>query len=144
MAIIGRSAAAAWQALEEATRCEVRLFVEERGMVASGRMRRGEVRSLLLRLVEHVGVEGLIGELAAMVEAVLLDSRVLLAAQGLWPPPAERFDADLFLWRQVTTPFLRDLARAAANASIPILMGGQSVVNGGLLALVETLQARRQ
>ncbi len=144
MAIIGRSSAAAWQALEEATHCEMRLFVEERGMVASGRLKQGQVRSLLADLVERTGVEGFFGRLASLVDAALFDSRVLIAAQGLWPPQADRFNADLFRWQEVETAFLRQFSRAAAQTGIPILLGGQSVVNGGLMALVETLQARRQ
>lgn len=144
LAIVGRSSAAAWQALEEATHCEVRLFVEERGMVASGRLKQGQVCSLLADLMGQVGVEGFFSKLTRLVEAALIDSRVLIAAQGLWPPQAERFDADLFRWQEVETPFLRQFSRAAAQAGIPILLGGQSVVNGGLMALVETLQARRR
>lgn len=143
LALIGRSSPTAWLALDRATRCWVRLFVEERGMVASGRLRRGEVRSLLADFLERVGVEGFFAELAALAEAALLDSRVLLAARGIWPSPADRFNADLFRWQEVQNPFLREFTRVAKNASIPILMGGQSLVNGGLMALVEILEIRR-
>ncbi len=143
LTIIGRSAPSAWLALDRATRCWVRLFVEERGMVASGRLRRGEVRSLLADFLERVGIEGFFAELASLAEAALLDNRVLLAARGLWPSPADRFNADLFYWEEVRDPFLREFARAAANVSIPILMGGQSLVNGGLMALVDILEARK-
>jgi len=143
LTIIGRSAPAAWLALDQATRCWMRLFVEERGMVASGRLRRGEVRSLLADFLEYAGVEGFFAELASLAEAALLDNRVLLAARGLWPSPADRFYADLFRWQEVREPFLKEFARAAANAPIPILLGGQSLVNGGLMALVDILEARK-
>jgi hypothetical protein len=62
-----------------------------------------------------------------------------MAARGCWPPPADRFNADLLRWQEVRAPFLREFARAAAQVPIPILMGGQSLVNGGLMALVEIL-----
>jgi hypothetical protein len=143
LAIIGRSAPSAWLALDQATRCWVRLFIEERGMVASGRLRRGEVRSLLADFLECVGIEGFFDELASLVEAALLDNRVLLAARGIWPSPADRFNADLLHWEEVRDPFLREFARAAANVSIPILLGGQSLVNGGLMALVDILKAQK-
>lgn len=143
LAIVGRSAPSAWLMLDQATRCWVRLFVEERGMVASGRLRRGEVRSLLADFLDYVGIEGFFAELAALAEAALLDNRVLLAAWGLWPSPADRFNSDLFRWQEVKDPFLRQFARAAANASIPLLLGGQSLVNGGLMALVDILETRK-
>ncbi len=144
MAVIGRSSAAAWGALETATRCWVRLVVEERGMIASGRLKRGEVRSLLADWIRQTGVEAFFGELATMVEAALFDTRVILAAYGLWPSAADRFHADLCLWDRVQEPFLRRLAHAASQVEIPLIMGGQSVVNGGLLALLETLDAQRK
>jgi hypothetical protein len=139
LAVVGRSSSAAWSVLERATQCWVRLFVEERGMVASGRLRRGEVRSLLDDFLERVGVEGFFVELAALADAALLDNRVILAARGLWPSAADRFNADLLRWEEVREPFLRRFSRAAGEAGFPILMGGQSVVNGGLMALLEVL-----
>jgi len=143
LAVIGRSSSAAWASLEEATQCWVRLFVEERGMIASGRLRRGEVRSLLAEHLERVGVDTFFSTLSGLVDAALMDNRVILAARGTWPSRADRFSADLFRWQEVGDPFLQAFARAAAGAGIPLLMGGQSVVSGGLLALVEVLRRRR-
>ena len=139
LTIIGRSSPAAWAALDRATRCWVRLFVEERGMVASGRLRRGEVRSLLADFLEYAGIDGFFAELASLTEAALMDTRVLMAARGCWTSPADRFHADLLQWQEVRDPFLREFTRAATQVPIPILMGGQSLVNGGLMALVEIL-----
>jgi hypothetical protein len=51
LAIIGRSSSRIWQALELRKQIWVRLFVEERGMLASGRAERGEVRSLIGELL---------------------------------------------------------------------------------------------
>lgn len=143
IAIIGRSSAAAWAALESACRCWSRLFVEERGMIASGRLARGEVRSLVADYIDRVGVHGFFDRLKSMADAVLFDNRVVLAARGIWPNAGERFSADLLRWWEVTEPFLWALARAAAEAEIPVLMGGQSLVSGGLLALIDIQQRRR-
>jgi len=140
LAVIGRSSAAVWAALESATRCWVRFFAEERGMVASGRLAGGRVRSLVADLLEQVGIEGFFAHLKGLADAVLLDSRVIFGARGIWPSNADRFNADLMRWSEVEEPFLRKFSRAAARAGIPVLMGGQSVVSGGLLALLDTLK----
>jgi hypothetical protein len=140
--VAGRSSSAAWSLLERETQCWVRFLVEERGMVASGRMRRGEVRSLVADFLERVGVEEFFAELVSLADAALLDNRVILAARGLWPSAADRFNADLLRWTEVQEPFLRQFSRAAGEAGIPILMGGQSVVNGGLMALLEGLDGK--
>ena len=143
LAVIGRSSAAAWAALEKGTQCWVRLYAEERGMIASGRLDRKEVGSMLAEFVSRVGVYEFFETLTRLSDAALIDSRVMLAAQGLWPSNSSRFNADLFRWKEVEDQFLRDLSRVASEASIPILLGGQSVVSGGLMALVEIAEERQ-
>lgn len=140
LAIIGRVSSVAWAELERATRCWVRVFAEERGMRASGRQERGEVRSLLADYLELVGVDGFLDELARLVDGVLFDNRVILAARGLWPSAADRFNSDLYRWDRVEDPFLRRLTQTAAEARVPVVLGGHSVVAGGLMALVEAFQ----
>ena len=141
LAVVGRASAAAWAALERTTRCWVRIFAEERGMRASGRQGQGEVRSLLADYLELVGVEGFFDELAELVDGVLFDNRVVLAARGLWPSAADRFNSDLYRWERVEEPFLRRFTRAVAEARVPVVLGGHSVVAGGLMALIESFEA---
>ena len=71
-----------------------------------------------------------------------MDNRVILAARGLWPATEDRFNSDLLRWERVSEPFLRRFTRAAASARVPVVMGGHSVVAGGLMALVEVHRAR--
>jgi hypothetical protein len=135
--VAGRVSAASWEALVQATRCWVRVFAEERGMRASGRQSRGEVRSLLADYLAFVGVERFFEGLGELANGVLLDNRVILAARKLWPSAIDRFNSDLYRWEAVEEPFLHSLTRAAAEAPIPVVMGGHSVVGGGLMALTE-------
>ncbi len=139
LVIAGRVSEAAWTALKRATQCWVRVFAEERGMRASGRQAQGEVRSLLADYLEMVGVTGFFDKLAKLANGVLLDSRVILAAQGLWPSKADRFNSDLLRWDRVKDPFLQRFTQGAAEAPVPVVLGGHSVVAGGLMALVESL-----
>ncbi len=143
LALVGRVSSAAWMALEQATRCWTRVWAEERGMRASGRQARGEVRSLLADYVQLVGVESFFGELADLARGVLFDNRVILAARGSWPSAADRFNSDLYRWDRVQDPFLRQFTRAAAEARAPVVLGGHSVVSGGLMALVEAFEISR-
>ena len=139
LTIVGRVSAAAWATLDQATHCWVRVFAEERGMRASGRQTRGQVRSLLADYLELVGAERFFHELSELTNGVLFDNRVILAALGLWPPAVDRFNSDLYRWERVQEPFLRRFTQAAAQARIPVVLGGHSIVAGGLMALVESL-----
>lgn len=143
LVVAGRVSAAAWAALEQASRCWVRVFAEERGMRASGRQERGEVRSLLADYLALAGVEGFFDELTELADGALLDSRVILAARGLWPSVPDRFNSDLLRWDEIEEPFLRRFTRAAAEARVPVVLGGHAVTSGGLMALVESLAAHR-
>ena len=87
-----------------------------------------------------VGVKGFFDELAGLVNGVLFDNRVILAARGLWPSASDRFNSDLYQWDRVREPFLRRFTQAAAQARVPVVLGGHSVVAGGLMVLVEAFE----
>lgn len=142
--IAGRVAPAAWQALSRASQSWIRVFSEERGMVASERLTRGEVRSLLFALYDRLGPDGFFAELGRMADVAILDSRVLFAARGQYPSDSERFASDLYALDLITDPWLRHFTEAAAHAPIPILLGGHSVVSGGLHILAEIVRGLRQ
>ncbi len=139
--VAGRVSATTWAYLERETACRVRLFAEERGMRASGRQARGEARSLLGYLLDQVDVEEFFAILAEMSQAIFLDTRVLFAHRRIWPPAADRFASDLRQPEAIADPFVRELTIAAMNAPVPVVLGGHSLVAGGLYALVETAWA---
>lgn len=143
VALIGRVAPGAWHAFSRATRCWVRAYSEERGMVASERLARGEVRSLLRPLYDALGPVGFFTALADVVDVVIMDSRVLMAASGHYPGAADRYASDLFLVDAVQDDWLRLFTAAALRAPIPVLLGGHSVVAGGLEVLAGLVAAQR-
>lgn len=140
-AIIGRISPLAWGAINKATRCWIRVFSEERGMVASERQKRGEVRSMIGELLRAQGMAKFFDTLADMSEAVIFDTRVLMAeGRTTQPTPADRFASDLYAIDRTQDPWLKEFTQAAKEAPIPILLGGHSLVAGGLYALAEIIQ----
>ena len=140
--VAGRVSAATWTYLESETACQVRLFAEERGMRASGRQARGEARSLLGFYQDEVGAERFFATLGTLGQAAFIDSRVIFAHRGLWPPAADRFYSDLRQPEKIADPFVRHFTEAAMQAPIPVVLGGHSLVAGGLYALIEAAWAR--
>lgn len=143
LALFGRVAPTGWQALSRAARCWIRVFSEERGMAASERLARGEVRSLIAVLLREIGPARFFDELAAMADGAIFDTRVLIAASGRAPDAADRFASDLLRPDWIADPWLRDFTAAAQQASIPLLLGGHGAVSGGLFALAELVAERR-
>jgi hypothetical protein len=100
-------------------------------------------RSLIADWAERHGPADLVGELASLADAVVLDTRVLMAARAgssdasAWPPEQDRFASDFGDAARVEAPWLRELTEAAASASVPVLLGGHALVSDGLRILVE-------
>ncbi len=139
VALIGRVSPPAWQAFNKVSRCWTRVIAEERGMVAAGRVEAGRVQSLLTPWLSARGIRGFFEDLSGMADAVIFDTRVLFAAQKLQLSAADRFASDLFWTEAIADPWVREFTEAAANAPLPVILGGHSVVAGGLYALSEII-----
>lgn len=119
--------------------CRLRVFSEERGMKALGREERGEVVSLLGRLLDRVGPEEFFAGLAEVCSAGFWDTRVLFAH---WRRPVseeDRFHSDLGRYEEIRDPAVRRFTRAAVAAGLPVVLGGHSLVSGGLWLLAENM-----
>ena len=135
--VAGRAGSHSWQYLERETACRVRLFAEERGLEAEGRGQDGSARSLLGFLIEATSLERFFEVLPQLGDAAFIDTRVLLAHMRIEATRQDRFLSDLGQWPDIDDAFLRDFTRAAAEAPIPVLLGGHSLMSGGLMALNE-------
>ncbi|GAH90816.1 unnamed protein product [marine sediment metagenome] len=141
--IAGRTNSTVWSYLEDNTVCRVRLFAEERGMRASGRRKRGEVHSLLGFFIQEFGIKKFFEIINQIADAAFIDSRVILSHFKMWPSANDRFYSDLLKPGKISEPFLREFTYEALNASIPIVLGGHSLVSGGLYALVESAWVKK-
>ncbi len=99
-------------------------------------------RSILTALMARSSPADLIEELARLGDAVVIDTRVLMASvagssdASAWPPEEERFVSDFGDHARIATPWLAELTEAAANASVPFVFGGHALVSDGLRLIV--------
>jgi len=135
--VAGRVGSHAWQYLERETACRVRLFAEERGLESDDRASTGTARSLLGFVIEAAGIDRFFELLPQLGDAAFIDTRVLLAHMRIDATREDRFLSDLGNWTAISDPFLRDFTRLATEADIPVLLGGHSLMSGGLMALNE-------
>ncbi len=138
LAIIGRCSASVWRTLEERTQIWIRMFVEERGMVASRRLAENSVKSLIGRMVDQLGPAEFLDWIQDVAQGLLWDNRVWMGMARAWPTPADRFASDLGLVDSIQDARLRNLTQAVKDSDLPVLMGGYGVVAGGVYALLET------
>lgn len=105
-------------------------------MQAAGRDA-GAARTVLGFLYERLGPEDFFARMAELGQGLILDSRVLFAHLGLRPSAGERFASDVLAVEDIREERLAAFTRAAAAAPIPVLLGGHSIVSGGLFAMAE-------
>jgi hypothetical protein len=138
--VAGRVPASMLAYLETETACRVRAIVEERGMRSARDVR---PRSLLGDWTQRLGADDLVTELASLADAVVLDTRVLMATRAgsseasAWPPEEDRFASDFGDAARIGTPWLAELTEAAAAASVPVILGGHALLSDGLRILVD-------
>lgn len=148
LVVAGRVPVGTWRELEADTACRVRCFIEERGM-RSARAGGQPPRSILAAFMARTSPAELVTELGRLGDAVILDTRVLMAAVGgsadaaSWPPEEERFASDFGDASRVETQWLRELVEAANASSVPFLFGGHALISDGLrLILAAAWQGR--
>lgn len=147
--LAGRTSAATLRWLETHSAARVRAWIEERGLRAASRLARSDgsdrdlrpPASVLGAILDRDGPGSLGGHLARFADAAILDTRVLLAHrrggdEGAWPSAEDRFASDLLQPSCIADPWLRELTIAAAEAPLPILLGGHSLAGPGIRFVV--------
>lgn len=143
LGLIGRVNPAVMTHINSHTFCRLRVFSEERGMKALRREEEGLVVSLLGHFISRLGIDEFFACLSQTCDVVFIDTRILFAHFKLTLTEEERFTSDLGLWQQLEQPFLRQFTRAASGAAIPVVLGGHSLVTGGMWAIIDLLREMR-
>jgi hypothetical protein len=130
--VAGRTSSGSLRWLEQRTASRTRVLVEERGLRTAVAGQR-PAASVLGSLLDRDGPSSLGTLLCRLADAAIIDTRVLLAHrlgadERRWPATEDRFASDLLLHERIADPWLRELTAAAAAASIPVLLGGHSLV----------------
>lgn len=137
--LLGRIGAPVIAKINRSLKVRLRIFSEERGMKALGRERRGEVVSLLGFFLQEVGPRRFVHCIEKVCSAALLDTRVLMAHLRTNLLAEDRYLSDLGRWQEMNDPFFREFTRCTVESAVPILLGGHSLVLGGLWALAEEI-----
>jgi hypothetical protein len=113
-------------------------------MQAAGRAGPGLSRSLLAFHLQEVGPAKFFEQLAELANVACIDTRPLLSHLGVEASRADRFNSDLGCPDQIEEPFLREFTQAAVDAPLPVILGGHSLVSGGLMLLTEAAWRERR
>lgn len=141
LTLIGRVNPLTWAHLEGQIACRTSVYSEGRGMRSYPDERNPRRVPLLAATfaatIAATGSGPFFERLVCTTDAVVIDTRPLLSAAGPFPQAADRFRSDLLQPESITDPLWKEFTRAAAGAKIPVILGGHSLVNGGLYLMAE-------
>jgi hypothetical protein len=126
--LIGRVNPKTWSHFEREVACRTSGLVEGRGMRSSDSRRDPWLHQALV----SDGPTTFFARLARSADAAWIDTRPLLSLPDGLPPADVRFASDLFRAEEVENPQWRAFTEEAASCRIPVVLGGHSLVSGGL------------
>ena len=124
--------------------CHLRVISEERGMKALGREDRGEVISLVGQMIDLVGPRGFFERISRLCQVAFIDTRVIFAHRKIKPSDWDRFNSDLFRDQIIRDSFVREFTQEAFAASFPVVLGGHSLISGGIWLLSDQIAEERR
>lgn len=133
LVIIGRVNPITWGHFESETACRTNVLSEGRGMRAYPSTR----TMLTKKLLAEGAASSFFKDLSSACDGAIIDTRPLLAREGGLPPASDRFASDLRDYMVIQDPLWREFTLAASKATIPVILGGHSLVSGGLYLLPE-------
>ena len=130
LTIIGRVNPITWVHFEQEVACRTSVISEGRGM-------KGYPSSKKTLIGLEKGTDYFFERLGEACDGAIIDTRPLLAQGKHLPPASDRFASDLLDHEAIEDPLWREFTLAASEANIPIVLGGHSLVSGGLYLLAQ-------
>lgn len=143
VALIGRVGTPIIDHFNRNLRVRLRIISEERGMKALRREEEGKVRSIVGDMIDQMGPRQFFRHLESICQAVFFDTRVAFANRGRRVSDWDRYHSDLGRVDKIQDPWVREFTEAALECRIPVLLGGHSIVSGGLWILADRAIAAR-
>lgn len=137
VALIGRVGTPIIDHVNKNLRVRLRIFSEERGMKALRREEEGRVQSLVADMIDEISPQRFFRRLEQVCSAIFFDTRVVFANGGRRVSDWDRYHSDLGLVDAIRDPWVKRFTEAALTCRIPVVLGGHSVVSGGLWVLAD-------
>lgn len=103
----------------------------------------GKVKSFLAAFIEEAGIDAFFRWVSENSDVAFIDTRVIFAHKKLHASEHDRFNSDLGNWEVIENPFIREFTKAAKEAPIPIVLGGHTLILGGLWTMIDEIRYQR-
>lgn len=111
--------------------CKIRFLSEERGL----KVRDRAFASLLEYIFQPENFDNFFRLFENICDGGIFDTRVIFSLFAGKYEQEEAYLSDMLMWEKINNPFIKSFTKKVSESRVPIILGGHSVVNGGLMAL---------
>ena len=119
--------------------CKIRFLSEERGLKIRGKAS----SSLLKYFFKSENFDNLFKFFENIFDGVIFDTRIIFSLFAGEYEQEDVYLSDMKIWQKIKNPFIKFFTKKIAESKIPIILGGHSVVNGGLMALSNLVRGKK-
>lgn len=111
--------------------CKIRFLSEERGLKIRGRAS----ASLLEYIFQSENFDIFFKLFENICDGGIFDTRAVFSLFAGEYEQEDLYLSDMKMWEKIKNPFIKSFTKRVSESELPIILGGHSVVNGGLMAL---------
>ena len=119
--------------------CKIRFLSEERGLKIRGKAS----SSLLKYFFKSENFDNLFKLFENICDGGIFDTRIIFSLFAGEYEQEDVYLSDMKIWQKIKNPFIKFFTKKIAESKIPIILGGHSVVNGGLMALSNLVRGKK-
>ena len=119
--------------------CKIRFLSEERGLKIRGKAS----ASLLKHVFNLENLNIFLDMFENICSAGIFDTRVIFSLFAGKYDQEDVYLSDMKMWEKINNPFIKSFTKKISESKVPIILGGHSVVNGGLMALSNLVKGEK-
>lgn len=119
--------------------CKIRFLSEERGLKIRGKAS----ASLLKHVFNSENFDNFFKLFENICSAGIFDTRVIFSLFAGKYDQEDVYLSDMKMWEKINNPFIKSFTKKISESKVPIILGGHSVVNGGLMALSNLVKGEK-
>lgn len=119
--------------------CKIRFLSEERGLKIRGKAS----ASLLEYIFKQENFDNFFKLFENICNGGIFDTRAIFSLFAGEYAQEDVYLSDMKIWQKIKNPFIKSFTKRVSESQVPVILGGHSIVNGGLMALSNLVRGKK-